>query len=447
MKKLFFTLVALLALSFSAVAQDTLSAVTLKSSYFYHAWPNFAQESIFMNPARLWPNHTKVVGTLFDAGDDTITIYGLAVSAETFNLHTTRTSIWENGDIVGYYEDSTSYYYELNQMYDTSAYEEAYELWGLYLRVADSLQRISAQLPVNVKLDTPTYYLDFGTYKDGSYTEMTPMLPVYELFFHNPVDVSGEFYMATTNRIHSAFPDCGREFYTWPIFTRLIVPSKNNDIFQGVAFYQLTGSLGPHWAFQLGPLTFGFPIIMPPDSNYVWDTTVVAYDTVVAIGDTIVTAGDTIVISGDTTIVVDGDTIFVAGGTVIISDTTIILDTTIVLDTAIVGGDTIIYYDTIIRYDTIVNYDTILGIEDHSLLQRLAGVMPNPAGKTAKVVSSFGMTLVEVYNMAGEKVHTLRLPDAPLTATLDVGRWPSGAYILRIHTPQGVAVKKLAVRH
>ena len=155
-----------------------------------------------------------------------------------------------------------------------------------------------------------------------------------------------------------------------------------------------------------------FPILLPPDSNYVWDTTVVA--------------GDTTIVSSDTTMV---------------GDTLIVSDTTIVCDTLIIG------YDTIIRYDTIVYYDTILGIQENTLLQRLTGVMPNPAGKTAKVVSSFGMTLVEVYNMAGEKVHTLRLPDAPLTATLDVGRWPSGAYILRIHTPQGVAIKKLAVRH
>ncbi|MBR6291671.1 MAG: T9SS type A sorting domain-containing protein [Bacteroidales bacterium] len=54
--------------------------------------------------------------------------------------------------------------------------------------------------------------------------------------------------------------------------------------------------------------------------------------------------------------------------------------------------------------------------------------------------------MVEAFNMAGEKVHTLRLPDAPLTATLDVRRWPSGTYLLRIHTPQGIAVKKLVVR-
>ena len=54
--------------------------------------------------------------------------------------------------------------------------------------------------------------------------------------------------------------------------------------------------------------------------------------------------------------------------------------------------------------------------------------------------------LLEAFNAAGEKVHELRLPDMPLSATLDVSRWPSGTYILRLHTPQGVASKKLIVK-
>ena len=89
--------------------------------------------------------------------------------------------------------------------------------------------------------------------------------------------------------------------------------------------------------------------------------------------------------------------------------------------------------------------DTNLAIGEPELLHRLTAVTPNPATGRAKVVSSFGLTLVEAFNAAGEKVHELRLPDAPLTATLDVSRWPTGTYILRLHTPQGVAAKKLVV--
>ncbi len=90
-------------------------------------------------------------------------------------------------------------------------------------------------------------------------------------------------------------------------------------------------------------------------------------------------------------------------------------------------------------------WDTILGINDHGMLSRLTGVMPNPAAETAKVVSSFGISHIEAYNLAGQKVDELHLPSPSLSATLDVRRWPAGAYILRIHTPQGTATKKLTV--
>lgn len=72
--------------------------------------------------------------------------------------------------------------------------------------------------------------------------------------------------------------------------------------------------------------------------------------------------------------------------------------------------------------------------------------MPNPAAETARVVSSFGMSRIEVYNMAGVLVHEQRVPDGSLSTTLDLRRWPADAYILRIHTPHGIATKKLTVR-
>ena len=95
--------------------------------------------------------------------------------------------------------------------------------------------------------------------------------------------------------------------------------------------------------------------------------------------------------------------------------------------------------------DTTSNGDT-LSAGEPDMLRRYTAVTPNPATGRAKVVSSFGLTMVEAFNAAGEKVHELRLPDAPLTATLDVSRWPTGTYILRLHTPQGVATKKLIVK-
>ena len=83
-------------------------------------------------------------------------------------------------------------------------------------------------------------------------------------------------------------------------------------------------------------------------------------------------------------------------------------------------------------------------IGENRLLDRLTGVMPNPAVGTAKVVSSFGMSMVEAYDMSGTLVH--RQKADVLATTLDVRHWPTGTYLLRIHTPQGTATKKLVVR-
>ena len=85
------------------------------------------------------------------------------------------------------------------------------------------------------------------------------------------------------------------------------------------------------------------------------------------------------------------------------------------------------------------------GIGEQGVLGRFTGVSPNPAAETAKVVSSFGLSRVEAYNLAGEKVGELQLPTPSVSTTLDVRSWPVGAYILCIHTPQGVATKKLTV--
>ncbi len=75
---------------------------------------------------------------------------------------------------------------------------------------------------------------------------------------------------------------------------------------------------------------------------------------------------------------------------------------------------------------------------------RYVSVSPNPATGSAEVLSSFGVSRVEVFNAAGRKMMDLKAEG--LKATLDVSKLPSGAYLLRIHTPQGVTTKKLVVR-
>ncbi len=69
---------------------------------------------------------------------------------------------------------------------------------------------------------------------------------------------------------------------------------------------------------------------------------------------------------------------------------------------------------------------------------------PNPATGSAEVLSSFGVSRVEVFSAAGRKMMDLKAEG--LKATLDVSKLPSGAYLLRIHTPQGMTTKKLLIR-
>ncbi|MBR0169237.1 MAG: T9SS type A sorting domain-containing protein, partial [Bacteroidales bacterium] len=102
--------------------------------------------------------------------------------------------------------------------------------------------------------------------------------------------------------------------------------------------------------------------------------------------------------------------------------------TTVVIDTTVV--------------DT-THVDTV-AINTVRLLERYVSVMPNPATERVQVLSSFGLSRVEVFNAAGRKVMDLKAEG--MKATLDVSKLPSGAYLLRIHTPQGVTTKKLVVR-
>ena len=66
---------------------------------------------------------------------------------------------------------------------------------------------------------------------------------------------------------------------------------------------------------------------------------------------------------------------------------------------------------------------------------------PNPAGDHVAIAAEGGVTLVEAYAENGACTYRVESP----AATIDVSRWTPGTYILRIHTPQGVATRKLVV--
>ena len=117
-------------------------------------------------------------------------------------------------------------------------------------------------------------------------------------------------------------------------------------------------------------------------------------------------------------------------------------------DTTVNPGDTIINPgDTIINPgDTIVNPGDTLAIRTNDILYRYTALQPNPASNKVKVLSSFGISRIEAYDLKGRKVSEFRTPNSEFKVTLDVSSWPRGTYLLRITTPAGQTTKKLLLR-
>ena len=70
---------------------------------------------------------------------------------------------------------------------------------------------------------------------------------------------------------------------------------------------------------------------------------------------------------------------------------------------------------------------------------------PNPAAKAAHVAASAPLLRLEAFNSAG--VRMADLPASGMEADLDVSGWPSGVYLLRVHTAIGTAQRPLVVLH
>ena len=78
------------------------------------------------------------------------------------------------------------------------------------------------------------------------------------------------------------------------------------------------------------------------------------------------------------------------------------------------------------------------------ILDRFTYIMPNPATAAVTVASSYSITRIEAYDLGGGKM--LDMKAAGLSAKFSVDSWPSGTYVVVIHTPNGTATKKLVVK-
>ena len=78
-----------------------------------------------------------------------------------------------------------------------------------------------------------------------------------------------------------------------------------------------------------------------------------------------------------------------------------------------------------------------------SNLDRFTQMMPNPARGQVTVLSSYRLSRVVVYDLAGHAV--LEHEDEGLATTFDVSGLAKGVYVVAIHTPAGIATKRLVV--
>ena len=76
--------------------------------------------------------------------------------------------------------------------------------------------------------------------------------------------------------------------------------------------------------------------------------------------------------------------------------------------------------------------------------ERYVSVQPNPATDKVTVLSSIGLTQVEVFDITGNRM--LMHEASGLSAKLDVGTLPRGTYIVRVQTPIGTTARKLLLQ-
>ncbi len=83
--------------------------------------------------------------------------------------------------------------------------------------------------------------------------------------------------------------------------------------------------------------------------------------------------------------------------------------------------------------------------EEESDLSRYVRLMPNPAGGSVTVMSSYGIERLEVYDIRGERVLELSGIGRGTTAGFDVSKWARGTYVVLVRTPAGTVSKRLVV--
>jgi hypothetical protein len=77
-------------------------------------------------------------------------------------------------------------------------------------------------------------------------------------------------------------------------------------------------------------------------------------------------------------------------------------------------------------------------------LEQMVSIFPNPATTALNIVSNFKVKTIELYNALGLKVKEQEINNNE--ATLNIADLPSGNYIAKLHTTQGISTKKIKVK-
>ncbi len=95
-------------------------------------------------------------------------------------------------------------------------------------------------------------------------------------------------------------------------------------------------------------------------------------------------------------------------------------------------------------FDTMTTWTDTTTEGINAILQQQVSLRPNPATTRVQVASPVAMTRIVVTDLQGRTL--LELPVTADTAELDTSTWPRGTVIVTVHTAQGKAVKKLALK-
>ena len=261
-----------------------------------------------------------------------------------------------------------------------TTYKDVYKYVGLFEADPDSLRAVGDKLKVHINTTPVSYYMDLGLVHPYTF-DTFPILPMYERYFTEPVTVDDTFYVGIFGSAVNRIS--GRYPHLHILFPHL---STGVPAHLSVVFHMDTS-----WTRMFRPEKCEW--------QYLPDGGVCGYD-------------------------------YPFLFPILTPDSNSHDDTQ---DTIVPGGDTIV-----------PGIDTTTAVRQADMLRRYTGVQPNPATGKVQVVSSFGMTRVEVYDAAGKRRYEGEATG--LVHTVNVEGWPAGTYLVRIHTPLGTATKKLIVR-